>query len=298
MATIVWGSWTANSRWRTGVETYYSPTSITASTSSVTVYTNIWFQVQYSSSESGQSGTTVKLTSPWSSGPINFEWNLGSNGTKKILSTSRSYTLNYGSTQKLTMSASATVSYTYPGTGTASTTLTLPARPYSAPAAPSGVTLTRGSGESLTSTWTRNATTAAPYTGLETQWFNTKVTAWYTGSSSLAGTATSYASTGATDRKYKVRVRAKNSVGYSAWVESAYVSTTPATPAAPTAAKNAVGDIVVSYAAPASGSSSATYEIWHKANGSRTQPSWPPSRRLREAGRTPLPTRPRPTPTS
>jgi hypothetical protein len=267
MATIVWGSWTANSRWRIGIETYYSPTTITTSTSSVTVYTNIWFQVQYSSNESGQSGTTVKLTSPWAAGPTQFDWNLGSNGTKKILSTSRSYTLNYGSTQKLTMSASATVAYTYPGTGTASTTLTLPARPYSAPAAPSAVTLTRGSGESLTSTWTRNATTAAPYTGLETQWFNTKVSAWYTGSSSLAGTATSYASTGATDRKYKIRVRSKNSVGYSAWVESAYVSTTPATPAAPTAAKNAVGDIVVSYAAPASGSSSATYEIWHKANG-------------------------------
>lgn len=267
MATIVWGAWTANNRWRIGIETYYSPTSITASTSAVTVYTNIWFQVQYSSNESGQSGTTVKLTSPYAAGPTQFSWSLGANGTKKILSTSRSYNLNYGSTQKLTMSGSATVAYTYPGTGTASTTLTLPARPLSAPAAPTSPVLTRGSGESLSATWVNHSSSAAPYTNIEYQWYNSHGTAWYNGSSSLSGSTTSYSGNGGIDYKYKFRVRAKNSAGYSAWVESGWASTTPAVPAAPSAAKNSVGDIVVSYGAPASGSSAYQYEIWHKANG-------------------------------
>lgn len=267
MATIVWGAWVANSRWRIGIETYYSPTTITASTASVTVYTNIWFQVQYASSESGQSGTTVKLTSPWASGPTQFSWSLGANGTKKILSTSKSYSLQYGATQKLTMNGSATVAYTYPGTGTASTTLTLPARPLSAPASPTTVTLARAANEALNGSWVNRSTTAAPYTNLEVQWFNSKSSAWYWGSSSVAGSATSYSITGTTDRKYKIRVRAKNSAGYSAWVESAYTSTTPAVPAAPSAAKNDVGDIVVTLPTPAAGSSAVNYDIWHAANG-------------------------------
>ena len=264
---IVWGPWVANDRWRVGVELSYSPSTVTASTASVTVTAAVWFQVRYASSESGQPGTKWGLSGDLGAfAAENFSWSLGSMGTKKLGSHSASVALNYGASKKVTVLGSATVDYTYPGSGSVSASITLPARPLTAPAAPSGVSLVRGSGESLTVSWTRNATSTAPYSSVEVQWANTKQSGYYPGAT-VSGSATSYASTGYPDRGYRARVRAVNSAGASAWVESNLQHTTPATPPAPVANKNAAGDVVVGLLTPAAGSTAVNYEIWHAADG-------------------------------
>lgn len=260
---ISWGPWVANNRWRVGGELKYSGSP---SSGSVTVTHDVWFQVRYASSESGQSGTKWGTSGVVGSFNDTFGWNLPAMGTVKLGSRSASVALTYGSTKTVTGVSSATVAYTYPGSGSVSLSLTLPARPYSAPAAPSGVALVRGSGESLTVSWTRNATTNAPYSSIEVQWLNSKTSAWYTGAT-VSGGASSYGSTGATDRRYRARVRAVNSAGASSWAYTDWVSTTPATPGAPSATKNVAGDIVVSIPAAASGSSRSDVEIWHAADG-------------------------------
>lgn len=260
---IVWGSWVAGNRWRVGVDLSYSGTP---SSGSVTVKADIWFQVRYASSESGQPGTRWGVSGDIGTAANQFDWSLGSMGTKKLGTKSAVVALNYGTTKKVTVNGSAHVDYTYPGDGSISASLTLPARPYDSPAAPSGVSLARGSGESLTVSWTRNATTGAPYSSQTVQVLHSKTSTWAT-VATVSGTATSFQFSGTTDRKYQVRVRSQNSAGQSAYAYSSSVSTTPAAPATPAAGKNAAGDVIVSYAAPASGSSASQYEIWHAANG-------------------------------
>lgn len=129
------------------------------------------------------------------------------------------------------------------------------------PNAVSGLTATRQSDTRINLAWTRNATSARPYSSIEIQRRSTSWTTW-TAVGTAAGTATSYADTSTiADRRFSYRVRAVNAAGVSGWVEVGTVDTTPAPPTSCAAAKNSAGNITISYAR---GSDYPTQtEVWH-----------------------------------
>lgn len=104
-------------------------------------------------------------------------------------------------------------------------TVTIPARPYTAPSAPTSVTATRVSDTSITVGWSRNATTGAPYTGQA-------VRVSIDGAApvlvaNVTGTATSYTYTASPNHKYVFTVVASNTAGSTSSAASNIILTTP-----------------------------------------------------------------------
>jgi len=118
------------------------------------------------------------------------------------------------------------------------------------PAAPTGVTATRVSDTQHTVSWTRNATTTAPYSSQRVQ-RSTDGGSWAT----VLDVSTYYTTTGShswsdmttsADHSYRYRVIANNSTGSATSAESATVYTTPAAPGTPSAVKSGA-NIVLSF---------------------------------------------------
>lgn len=131
-----------------------------------------------------------------------------------------------------------------------------------APSAPTDPSSTRGSDTSITSTWTRTASTDAPWDSIiPTRWDN--VTGTWTTLNPLAGTATSFTDTSVRgDRQYQYRFQSKNSAGTSTAVTAAIISTTPAAPVDVVATKVDTS-IEITFARGAS--YPVAHELWHKA---------------------------------
>lgn len=130
-----------------------------------------------------------------------------------------------GATYAYRVRARSTVAETlYSGYSTSSSLTIL-----SAPAAPSGLSVTRNSDASFSLAWTNNPTTNAPYAKVLVQQ-SQGGGSWVT-VASLSATASSYTDTStATNRRYEWRVRAENEIGPSAWVTSTPQQTTPGEP--------------------------------------------------------------------
>ena len=144
---------------RAGIDITYSPTTITSSTASVTVTTRIYLGASGSAEALGGSYT---VTGDDSGSATGVAWDLNPGGGTALFATlTETVTLNYGSTQTFTINATIRPSGSWPGSVSHSRTVTLPARPVSAPAAPTNVAVSRVSDTRQTVTWTRNATTAA-----------------------------------------------------------------------------------------------------------------------------------------
>ena len=152
---------------------------------------------------------------------------------------SRSVTRTYGSTHTIRLQENFTDWY---GAGSSKRlnldkTITVPARPYDLPAAPTSVTATRVTDSQVTLAWTNNATTAAPYDliGIER---SVNGGAWVQ-LASVAGNATGYTDTGtAADNSYSYRLNAQNSTGPGSYSATAGpVVMTPAAPGTPVASK-------------------------------------------------------------
>jgi|GEM_PF-907849 len=110
---------------------------------------------------------------------------------------------------------------------------------YTSPSAPTGASVTRTSDTSHTVRWTNTASTA---TAVEVQRWDNRTGAWATRTSSVSASATSWTDTGTVmNRRYRYRVRATRSTLVSAFANTDYVKTTPATPTAVTASKSAAG---------------------------------------------------------
>jgi hypothetical protein len=154
---------------------------------------------------------------------------------------------------------------------TASESYTVPARPYSLPAAPTGVTVARVSDTQQTVSWTRvgGDSSSAPYQSQQVQ-RATDGGAWAT-VATLAGSATSWSdATTAADHLYAYRVVAVNSSGSTASTSSAGMQTTPGAPTSASAAKTAGGDITVSWVDGARSSLALTWELQHSTDGGST----------------------------
>lgn len=135
---------------------------------------------------------------------------------------------------------------------------TLPA----APAATSTPTVARVSDTSQTVTWTKNATSAAPYDQQLVQRAAVDITG-ATGSfatiATLTGSPSSYSDTSTVaNRVYRYQIVAKNSAGSATSGMSGWVHTTPAAPSGVTLTKTAAGDVQIDWAVNATDANSRT----------------------------------------
>lgn len=117
-------------------------------------------------------------------------------------------------------------------------------RPYNAPAAPSGLTATRQTDSKIVLSWSNNATSAAPYSGIQVQ-RRADAGQWVTIAN--LGAVTGYTDTGTSaGHRYDYQIQATGPGGSSGWYRINYqsdVSTTPVAPTGVTATKNAAGGI-------------------------------------------------------
>lgn len=152
------------------------------------------------------------------------------------------------------------------GKGTWSGTGSWTTSSYNTPAAPTSVLATRNSDAKQTVTWTRNATSSAPYTSQTIQ-RQTDAGEFVTLSSSLSGSSTSYVDTSTSpNHEYQYRVKAVNSAGSSPYGTALPVWTTPATPNSAKAVKNATNGIVVTWKETVNYVEIQT-EIWESIDG-------------------------------
>lgn len=258
---IDWGSWVNNDSgngMRLGYEFTQSPSSVGSGTSSVTVTVKVYVETKapvYDSTNSYSIGGSFSA-----SGSVDISHGTGG-GTTLIRTLSRTVSTSYSGSVSTSVSASLNGINAIPGTASVSGSHSTARRPYSTPAAPSGVSLSLyGSGGRVK--WTRRATTAAPYSSIELQ-FQRDGGSWQD-SATLSGGATSYI-TGAFARNasYRYRVRAVNSSGASGWAYSGTVKTPANTPATPTGAnvnRNSDTSHTVRWTNTNPGSSTAPYQ--------------------------------------
>lgn len=170
--------------------------------------------------------------------------NINGSGQKDLLSvTGRWVTLKYGETTPAQFVAALFYRIYDDGawwneTCSVTQTVTFPARAYSKPAPVTAVTATRNSDTSHKVEWTNHPTTGAPYVDLVVERCTYTSAGWgaWATVATVAGTATSWTDAGTiADRQYTWRVRARNTAGDSATVQSVGYGTTPAAPTALTA---------------------------------------------------------------
>ena len=139
----------------------------------------------------------------------------------------------------------------------------------SAPPPPGAPTITRISDSQHTLAWTRNATTAAPYTSQQVQRATNDGGAWVT-IATLTGTATSYSdTTTAANAAYWWRIVASNSAGIARGGESAVIQTTPAAAVSASASKTATANILITWDRGAT-IADVTWQVQHSADGGAT----------------------------
>lgn len=173
-----------------------------------------------------------------------------SNGqTQTLLTQDITITKIYGSVTNFTIAAGLDGLDAF-GTGlhaSVSWSGSVAARPYSAPAAVTGLTVARVSDTQHNVSWTNNATTGAPYQAMAVDRWDSQSGSW-SRVATIYSAATSWSDTTTqANRKYQYRVRAANSAGDGAWAYSSTVSTTPAAVTALSATRNSSGNVVLSW---------------------------------------------------
>ena len=239
---------------RVGVDLSYS---VSGDGSSAVVYSTFYWWSEDPVTDSSNSATiSGNGTVPYS-GSLNLTTS-SSNTTKTVYGTvSTTVALSYGAT------TTASVSYSqsgvdYIGTGTVasvSASVSLPARPYVAPDSPTGAAVTRVSDTSHTVTWTNTNPAASnkPYSYVTVERSENGGASFSVVSPALTGAPTSFSDqTTVANKRYRYRVQASNSGGYSGYAATADFSTTPATPTGVSAVKNGTA-IDVTWANPCVG---------------------------------------------
>jgi hypothetical protein len=193
---------------------------------------------------------TLNLSGAVSGSPgYSFSSGYGQTVTTLIWAGTFTRNLTYGATQSHGVGASTSI--WNGGTPSVTASITLPARPYDKPSAPSSAAVTRNSDTNFKVAWKNNPSTAGPYSQVlvEKNWRNAdgSTTAWYQ-VASLSGSATSWTDTTVKpNQRYLYRIRARNGSGHSGYTATAGQSTTPAAPTGVVAEKQADGSIVVSF---------------------------------------------------
>lgn len=150
-----------------------------------------------------------------------------------FISYTDSYTRSYGSDRTVSFNAQYNVTGGYNnGTSTASVSMTIPARPYSAPRPPKSLAVARKSDAQHDVSWATDydsSTGAQPWSGVYVDrrtdggsWVSIATVSWSVANYSDKTTEA--------DHKYEYRARSYNSAGASSSVTAAAVYTTPAAP--------------------------------------------------------------------
>ncbi len=180
----------------------------------------------------------------WGSGSEPLNANIGFGGSVLIVSWSSWITLSYGAATNLGFGASGSH---YWGSASAELYFSLPARPYEVPTAPSSQVGSRVNDTQATVTWVRNATGAAPWSGVYIDRWSKSSNTW-TRVANITSTATTWTDNGiAANNQYKYRIASYNGSGQSAWRETALFATTPSAPNNVQAEKVGTGDIQVTW---------------------------------------------------
>lgn len=250
---VGWGSWSVTSSAKTLANIPSTPATPTASSVTPTSMKLSW-------SIPANGGSAINQMKLRRSNTANFasfvDYDLGAAVTSHTptgLSPNTTYYWRVYARNAIGYSAAS-------GTRTQATTPALPV-------APSALAVTRVSDTSQTVAWTRNASTAAPYTSQQVQRREYPSTAWvgvanFGAYTNVAGQ--SWGDTGTVANKaYKYRVKAANGTGESYSAESPWIYTTPGTPSALAAVKQSSGDIVLTVTQTVSHNSYKT-EIQYK----------------------------------
>ncbi len=259
---ISWGSYVNNSTgngMRLGYEFTQSPASVGTGTSSVTVTVKVYVETKAPVYDSSNNAAISGSFGSWS-GSVNISHGTGG-GVTLIRTMSRTVATSYSGTVSSSVSASLSGIAPISGTASVSGSHSTGRRPYSAPKAPTSVSSTR-SGNSVTTRWRNNPTTAQPYTSLLLR-RSVNGGAWTDVATVSAGT-TSYTQSGfSANVRVQFAVRAQNTAGESDFAYGPTFQMPPGQPAAPTGSnvtRNSDTSQTVRWTNTSPGSSTAPYE--------------------------------------
>src|SRR5690625_1004410 len=141
----------------------------------------------------------------------------------------------YGSSVSRSLSASLSgVSIVGGRTASVSGSVSVPARSYNRPAAPSSLTASRQSDSRTNLSWSLNGSSSAPYRSQQLQRRYLREDGQWSGwavRASLGANTSSYSDSTTGNWRYQWRVRAQNEAGWSSHTTSNQLDTTPAAPA-------------------------------------------------------------------
>lgn len=212
---------------------------VTGSGASRTVHWEIWLwtkRASFGSASYSVSGATSSSgSSSYSHSNNSSDWPT-SNRTR-LASGSFTRSLNYGSSQTVSISGAVSSISAVPGTASHSRSITLPARGIEPPYTPQNVSVSRVSDARATVSWTRNNPNLdrQPYYQQRIQRrFRLDVpgnpwSSWST-RATLTGSPSSYSDETAANWAYQWRVQARNTAGDSGWATTGEYRTTPAAP--------------------------------------------------------------------
>lgn len=243
MATIHWGS--ASGHLSVGISVTQSPSTIDENTSSVTLTWKVYVRNdRYWSFDDQQTMTLSNAVSDSET----YWLDVGDTPETVLIGTwTSTASPNYTSNKAVTLTASASGLYNG-GTPSKTHTVYLDKRPPYKPDPPDSVTNTRVSDSRIDVDWVRPATAdnnVYKWENVVIQRSKPWESSYYT-VATISGSATSWSATDVeANSSYKYRVRGKNQTGSSAAIYPAagYVDTTPAAPSNVAAAKNASGNI-------------------------------------------------------
>jgi len=242
---IDWGAWegSGSNRLRIGIDVSWE--AITSGEAAATATIKVYLDVEGNWSDT----QTITMTGS-GSGSTTFSNNQNNNS---VLRYTDSYTYTYSSSSygssPGTRTFGASLSGAFNGaTPSNSVTKAIPARPYAAPTAPSNVNTSRTSDSSIKTTWTNNDTNQRPWTGIDVQRDDGANDVWNAIVGTPSGSATSFTdSDTGPNYIYRYRVRSKNSVDVSSYVEGDLIYTTPAAPTNPLRTGNNGANQVITF---------------------------------------------------
>lgn len=207
---------------RVGIEV--TATTVTHTSSSITWTVRYYTENQYSYNDNQTLNLTGNIT-----GSVGYH---NGEGSGTIQRSSQTLTYNYttfGSSPG-SRTFGVNIPTTYNGSTTsASVTVTIPARPYGAPAAVTSIASAWVSDSQINTTWTNQDTTGEPYDDMQIQIWDNVTNGW--GTAPMIGYHTGYSWTSlVANRRYQFRVRPKNSIDWGSWATAGPVQTTPTAP--------------------------------------------------------------------
>lgn len=238
---IAWGDWeyASGNGMRIGLEAFVS--EVTNASTDVTFYIKVYTQNQYPFSSDSQNLDFDDDLEPLPDVP--FTNNEGTSPTYRTTVTYVHTYTTYGSSPGDLEFTSELDGGAHGITPKSTIMGAIPPRPYSLPAAPTSVTMTRVSDSQVNLNWTRNSTASGFYSNQVLEWRRWVGAAGWTAWSSkyaLPGTASSVSVVGfSAGIVYQIRLRAENSTGPSDWAESNVVYMTPTAPTVLSSKRNA-----------------------------------------------------------